>query len=38
MDVHDAGAPAQFAHGRGPQGDVNRSNNFVRLVRGGGVK
>jgi hypothetical protein len=43
-DVHGAGAqrsdpkagdPKQFPHGRGPQGDVIRINNFVRLVRGG---
>lgn len=43
-DVHGAGAqrsdpktgdPAQFPHGRGPQGDVIRIFNFVRLVRGG---
>ncbi|MBI5684800.1 MAG: DUF1566 domain-containing protein [Verrucomicrobia bacterium] len=42
MDVHGAGAqrsdpktgdPADFPHGRGPQGDVVRINNFVRLVR-----
>lgn len=42
MDVHGAGAqrsdpktgdPANFPHGRGPQGDVVRINNFVRLVR-----
>jgi hypothetical protein len=42
MDVHGAGAqrsdpktgdPAAFPHGRGPQGDVVRINNFVRLVR-----
>jgi len=24
-----------FPHGRGPQGDVIRINNFVRCVRGG---
>ena len=45
-DVHGAGAqrsdpkagdPAFFPHGRGPQGDVVRINNFVRCVRGGGV-
>ncbi len=45
-DVHGAGAqrsdlkagdPALFPHGRGPQGDVIRINNFVRCVRGGGV-
>ena len=43
-DVHGAGAqrsdpktgdPAQFPHGRGPQGDVIRIFNFIRLVRGG---
>ena len=43
-DVHGAGAQrsdpktgnaADFPHGRGPQGDVIRINNFVRLVRGG---
>lgn len=42
MDVHGAGAqrsdpktgdPAAFPRGRGPQGDVVRINNFVRLVR-----
>jgi hypothetical protein len=42
MDVHGAGAqrsdpkagdPAQFPHGRGPQGDVIRIYNYVRLVR-----
>jgi hypothetical protein len=41
-DVHGAGAqrsdpktgdPALFPHGRGPQGDVIRIDNFVRLVR-----
>ncbi|MCX6898574.1 MAG: DUF1566 domain-containing protein [Verrucomicrobia bacterium] len=41
-DVHGAGSqrsdpkagnPAEFPHGRGPQGDVIRINNFVRLVR-----
>ena len=41
-DVHGAGAqrsdpkwgnPADFPTGRGPQGDVIRINNFVRLVR-----
>ena len=41
-DVHGAGAqrsdpkmgdPAMFPHGRGPQGDVIRINNFVRLIR-----
>ena len=44
VDFHGAGAqrsdpksgdPAMFPHGRGPQGDVIRINNFVRLVRGG---
>jgi hypothetical protein len=44
MDVHGAGAqrsdpktgnPAVYPHGRGPQGDIIRINNFVRLVRGG---
>ena len=43
VDVHGAGAqrsdpksgnPALFPHGRGPQGDVIRIYNFVRLVRG----
>ena len=43
VDVHGAGAqrsdpkagdPAMFPHGRGPQGDVIRIYNFVRLVRG----
>ena len=42
-DVHGAGAqrsdpktgdPAKFPHGHGPQGDVIRIDNFVRLVRG----
>lgn len=41
LDVHGAGAqrsdpksgdPAQYPHGRGPQGDVVRVRNFVRLV------
>jgi hypothetical protein len=41
-DVHGAGAqrsdpktgdPAQFPHGRGPQGDVIRIFNYVRCVR-----
>jgi hypothetical protein len=41
-DVHGAGSqrsdpkvgdPAQFPHGRGPQGDVIRITNFVRCVR-----
>jgi hypothetical protein len=44
VDVHGAGAqrsdpktgdPAMFPHGRGPQGDVIRIHNYVRLVRGG---
>jgi hypothetical protein len=44
MDVHGAGSqrsdpksgnPSRFPHGRGPQGDVIRINNFVRCVRGG---
>jgi len=43
-DVHGAGAqrsdpkagdPRDYPHGRGPQGDVIRIYNFVRLVRGG---
>jgi len=43
-DVHGAGAqrsdpktgdPAAFPHGHGPQGDVIRINNYVRLVRSG---
>lgn len=42
LDVHGAGAqrsdpkignPYDYPHGRGPQGDVIRINNFVRLVR-----
>ncbi len=42
MDVHGAGAqrsdpktgdPRNFPHGRGPQGDVIRIYNYVRLVR-----
>jgi Protein of unknown function (DUF1566) len=42
MDVHGAGAQrsdpksgsaSDFPHGRGPQGDVIRIDNFVRLVR-----
>ena len=46
VDVHGAGAqrsdpkagdPAMFPHGRGPQGDVIRIYNHVRLVRGGDV-
>ena len=44
MDVHGAGAqrsdpkqgdPNNYPHGFGPQGDVIRIYNFVRLVRGG---
>jgi hypothetical protein len=44
LDVHGAGAqrsdpksgdPLAYPHGRGPQGDVIRINNVVRLVRGG---
>jgi len=44
LDVHGAGAqrsdpkagnPQDFPHGRGPQGDVIRIYNDVRLVRGG---
>ena len=43
-DVHGAGSqrsdpktgdPKMFPRGRGPQGDVIRINNYVRLVRGG---
>ncbi len=46
MDVHGAGAqrsdfkagdPSDFPHGHGPQGDVVRIENFVRLVRGNSV-
>jgi hypothetical protein len=42
VDVHGAGAQrsdpksgnaAMFPHGRGPQGDVIRISNYVRLVR-----
>jgi len=42
LDVHGAGAqrsdpkignPADYPHGRGPQGDVVRIKNLVRLVR-----
>jgi len=45
LDVHGAGAqrsdpktgdPAAFPHGRGPQGDVVRIHNFVRVVRDSG--
>ena len=44
VDVHGSGSqrsdpksgdPAMFPHGRGPQGDVIRINNFVRVVRDG---
>ena len=44
VDVHGAGSqrsdpkagdPAMFPHGRGPQGDVIRIYNYVRLVRNG---
>ena len=44
MDVHGAGAqrsdpkggnPADYAQGRGPQGDAVRVLNYVRCVRGG---
>lgn len=47
MDVHGAGSQrsdpktgdaSKFPFGRGPQGDVIRIKNMVRLVRGGGVK
>lgn len=47
VDVHGAGAqrsdpksgdPKQFPRGRGPQGDVVRILNHVRLVRGGAVQ
>jgi hypothetical protein len=47
MDVHGAGAQrsdpktgdaSQFPYGRGPQGDVIRIDNMVRLVRGGDVE
>ncbi len=46
MDVHGAGAqrsdpksgdPKKYPKGRGPQGDVIRIYNYVRLVRGGNV-
>ena len=45
LDIHGAGAQrsdpkagnaADFPHGRGPQGDVLRIENYVRLVRGPG--
>jgi hypothetical protein len=44
VDIHGAGAqrsdpkagdPAEFPHGRGPQGDVIRIYNYVRCVRDG---
>jgi hypothetical protein len=44
LDVHGAGAqrsdpksgdPGVFHHGRGPQDDDIRIDDFVRLVRGG---
>ena len=47
MDVHGAGSQrsdpksgdaSRFPHGRGPQGDVIRIDNFVRCVRGGVAK
>lgn len=47
MEVHGAGAQRcapkagdarAFPHGHGPQGDVVRIDNFIRLVRGGPVK
>ncbi len=47
MDVHGAGSQrsdpksgdaSRFPHGRGPQGDVIRIDNFVRCVRGGAAK
>ena len=47
LDVHGAGAqrsdprsgnPADYLRGRGPQGDVIRIDNYVRCVRGGGMK
>ncbi len=46
MDVHGAGSQrsdpkvgdaSKFPHGHGPQGDVIRIENMVRLVRGGDV-
>ena len=45
LDVHGAGCqrsdpkigdPADFPHGRGPQGDVIRIYNYVRCVRDAG--
>ncbi|MCB2204583.1 DUF1566 domain-containing protein [bacterium] len=47
MDVHGAGAqrsdpktgdPANFPYGHGPQGDVVRIYNYVRMVRGGNLR
>ena len=47
LDVHGAGSQrsdpktgdaSRFPYGRGPQGDVIRIDNMVRLVRGGGVE
>ena len=47
VDIHGAGAqrsdpkigdPKMFPHGRGPQGDVIRIFNYVRLVRGGEIQ
>jgi hypothetical protein len=44
MDVHGAGAQRSDPKtgsaiiGRGPQGDAVRVNNYVRVVRGGGVR
>lgn len=47
MDVHGAGSQrsdpkvgdaSRFPHGRGPQGDVIRIENMIRLVRGGDVE
>ncbi|MCF7848372.1 MAG: sulfatase-like hydrolase/transferase [Kiritimatiellales bacterium] len=47
MDVHGAGSQrsdpktgdaSRFPYGRGPQGDVIRIDNMVRLVRGGNVE
>ncbi len=47
LDVHGAGAQrsdpkvgdaSRFPYGRGPQGDVIRIENLVRLVRGGNVE
>jgi hypothetical protein len=46
VDVHGAGAqrsdpkrgdPAEYPHGRGPQGDEIRIYNYARCVRGGAV-